>query len=303
MKFEIAILGSSSATPVFNRNPSAQLLNCNDNFYLIDCGEGTQQQLIKFGYKASKIDHVFITHLHGDHYFGLIGLISSLHLNGRTKALNVYGPKALEDILNIQFKYSDTVLKFPLIFNPIDGSRHSVILENKDLIVEAFPLNHRIPCTGFVFKETPHSRKLNVSELEAKAVPLNFYSMLKRGVDVTDLDGKVYKYSDFTFPPLPPRKYAYCSDTIFEETYFSYIKDSDLLYHEATFMHDLVDRAKQTFHTTSYEAALVAQKTNSKRLLIGHFSSRYKTLIPLLMEAKTVFETTELAIEGRTFQI
>ncbi len=303
MKFEVTVLGSSSATPVFNRNPSAQILNCNDSFYLIDCGEGTQQQLIKFGFKASKIDHIFITHLHGDHYFGLIGLISSLHLNGRVKPLFIYAPAALQEILELQFKHSDTVLRFPIHYHLIDPLKKTEILVNKDLEVYAFPLNHRIPCTGFVFKETPHSRKLQIDKLEEDSVPLNYYAMLKRGVDITTTDGVFYAVEKYTFPALPSKSYAYCSDTIFESSYFEYITNVDVLYHEATFLHELADRAKQTFHTTAYEAAQVAVATNAKKLLIGHFSSRYKILTPLLEEAKVVFDATELAVEGRTFVI
>ena len=301
MKFEVTILGSSSATPVFNRNPSAQLLNCNEKFYLIDCGEGTQQQLTKYNLKAARIDHIFISHLHGDHYFGLIGLLSSLHLNGRTKSMQIFGPKPLLEILEIQFKYSDTILRYPLEFFPIEADVSKQIFENQDLIVETIVLNHRIPTTGFIFKQKPRQRKLIKEKTDE--IPMAYYTALKKGVDVELPDGQILKSEDYTTPADPPRSYAYCSDTRYDERYFSSIKGCDTLYHEATFMHELLDRANETHHTTALQAGEVAKINGVEKLLIGHFSSRYKTLQMLLEETQSVFENTELAIEGRTFQL
>lgn len=301
MKFEVTILGSSSATPVFNRNPSAQLLNCNEKFYLIDCGEGTQQQLTKYNLKAARIDHIFISHLHGDHYFGLIGLLSSLHLNGRTKSMQIFGPKPLLEILEIQFKYSDTILRYPLEFFPIEADVSKQIFENQDLIVETIVLNHRIPTTGFIFKQKPRQRKLIKEKTDE--IPMAYYTALKKGVDVELPDGQILKSEDYTTPADPPRSYAYCSDTRYDERYFSSIKGCDTLYHEATFMHELLDRANETHHTTALQAGEVAKINGVEKLLIGHFSSRYKTLQMLLEETQSIFENTELAIEGRTFQL
>jgi len=301
MKFEVTILGSSSATPVFNRNPSAQLLNCNEKFYLIDCGEGTQQQLTKYNLKAARIDHIFISHLHGDHYFGLIGLLSSLHLNGRTKSMQIFGPKPLLEILEIQFRYSDTILRYPLEFFPIEADVSKQIFENQDLIVETIVLNHRIPTTGFIFKQKPRQRKLIKEKTDE--IPMAYYTALKKGVDVELPDGQILKSEDYTTPADPPRTYAYCSDTRYDERYFSSIKGCDTLYHEATFMHELLDRANETHHTTALQAGEVAKINGVEKLLIGHFSSRYKTLQMLLEETQSVFENTELAIEGRTFQL
>lgn len=303
MKFEVTILGSSSATPVFNRNPTAQLLNCNEKFYLIDCGEGTQQQMIKFGLKASKIDFIFISHLHGDHYFGLIGLLSSMHLNGRIKPLHIFAPKAIQEILQLQFKHSDTTLRYELVYFAIDAEKPAVIFENRDVTVETIILNHRIPCTGFKFTEKKRLRKLLVDKLEAKNVPLEYYPLLKRGVDIDLPGGETLLNADYTTDSAVPKSYAYCSDTLFDERYFDSIKNCDTLYHEATFLHDMLDRAKETHHTTALQAAQVAQTVNAKRLLIGHFSSRYKTLTELLDEAKSVFPATQLAIEGTTYEI
>ncbi|RZL38971.1 MAG: ribonuclease Z [Pedobacter sp.] len=301
MKFEVTILGSSSATPVFNRNPSAQLLNCNEKFYLIDCGEGTQQQLTKFNLKAARIDHIFISHLHGDHYFGLIGLLSSLHLNGRVKPMQIFGPKPLLEILEIQFKYSDTVLRYPIEFFPIEADESKEIFENQDLIVKTVVLNHRIPTTGFIFVQKQRQRKLIKEKTDE--IPMAYYTALKKGIDVELPDGEILKSEYYTIPADPPRSYAYCSDTMYDKRYFPIIKGCDTLYHEATFMHELLDRANETHHTTALQAGEIAKINDVKKLIIGHFSSRYKTLQMILEETQSVFENTELAIEGRTFQL
>lgn len=303
MKFEVTILGSSSATPVYNRNPTAQLLNCNEKFYLIDCGEGTQQQLIKYGFKASKIDFVFISHLHGDHYFGLIGLLSSLHLNGRIKPIKIFAPSALMEILTLQFKHSETIIRYPIEFVAISADVPAQIFENNDVVVETIILNHRIPCTGFRFRQKKRLRKLIVEKLEEEEIPVEYYPLLKRGVDLTLPDGRIFMNAEYTLDSDTPKSYCYCSDTLFDEGYFQSIRDCDTLYHEATFLHEMLDRACQTHHTTALQAAEIAKIVNAKKLLIGHFSSRYKTLQPLLDEALSVFEHTQLAIEGITYQI
>lgn len=303
MKLDVTILGSNSATPIYNRNPTAQLLNCNEKFYLIDCGEGTQQQLIRYGFKVSKIDYIFISHLHGDHYFGLIGLLSSMHLNGRIRPLKIFGPEPLKEILELQFKHSETMLRYPLEFVFTTADQPARIFENADLVVHTIILNHRIPCTGFRFDQKKRLRKLLVDKLEAEHVDVSYYPLLKRGLDVTFPDGKVFLNADYTTEPEPPKSYCYCSDTIFDEGYFSSIKDCDVLYHESTFMHDMLERANQTFHTTAPQAAQIAKQNGAKRLIIGHYSSRYKVLQPLLDEAKSVFENTELSIEGTTYSI
>ena len=303
MKFEVTILGSSSATPVYNRNPTAQLLNCNEKFYLIDCGEGTQQQLMKFGFKASKIDYVFISHLHGDHYFGLIGLLSSMHLNGRIKPIKIYAPAALLEILDIQFKYSETVIRYPIEFLALETDNSKQILDNADLTVETIILNHRIPCTGFKFTQKKRLRKLLVQKLESENIDVAYYPLLKRGVDLKLPDGRILVNSDYTTDSERPKTYCYCSDTLFDERYFHTIKGCDTLYHEATFLHEMIDRASQTHHTTALQAAQIATVVGASKLLIGHYSSRYKSLQPLLEEAVSVFENTELALEGNTYTI
>lgn len=303
MKFEVTILGSSSATPVYNRNPTAQLLNCNEKFYLIDCGEGTQQQLMRFGIKASKIDYVFISHLHGDHYFGLIGLLSSMHLNGRIKPIKIFAPVALMEILEVQFKYSDTTLRYLIEFTPISVDEPRIIFENSDLQVETIILNHRVPCTGFKFSEKKRLRKLVVEKLEEDNIPIEYYPLLKRGVNLDLPDGRIIYNSDYTMDSSTPKSYCYCSDTLADGTYLSSIVGCTLLYHEATFLHELLSRADQTHHTTALQAGELALNARVGKLLIGHFSSRYKSLLPILEEAKSKFPNTELAVEGLTYLI
>ncbi|RZM29454.1 MAG: ribonuclease Z [Pedobacter sp.] len=303
MKFEVTILGSSSATPVYNRNPTAQLLNCNEKVYLIDCGEGIQQQMIRYGYKTSKIDYIFISHLHGDHYFGLIGLLSSMHLNGRIKPVQLFGPAPLLEILELQFKHSDTILRYPLEFTPVHADANRVIYENADVSVETIVLNHRIPCTGYKFTEKKRLRKLLVEKLEADGIPVSYYPLLKRGVDLDLPDGTVIINTDYTIDSNAPKSYCYCSDTLADASYLEPLQNCTMLYHEATFLHEMLDRANQTFHSTALQAAEVAVKVGAGKLLIGHFSSRYKALQPLLEEAAAVFPNTELALEGTTFEI
>lgn len=303
MRFDVTILGSSSATPIYNRNPTAQALNINERFYLIDCGEGTQQQMLRFDIKSSRIDYIFISHLHGDHYLGLVGLLSSLHLNGRKKPITLFGPAHLKEIIDLQLKYSETALQFDLIFRPTDPTQSEIILDNQDITVETIILDHRIACTGFIFRQKRRLRKIIKEKVDELQVPVEYYPILKRGVDYFTTDGKTYPNSELTAPADEPMAYAYCSDTLYNENYFNQIANIDLLYHEATFAHVMLDRAKETHHTTAWQAGEIARVTGAKKLLIGHFSARYKTLNELLDEARSVFPETELAIEGKTFII
>lgn len=303
MKFEVTILGSNAATPAFGRNQTAQILNSNDVFYLIDCGEGTQLQLQRYGLKASRIRYVFISHLHGDHYLGLVGLLSSMHLNGRKEELQVFGHAPLLEIIQIQLRYSDTVLGYPLAFHPTSHLQADLILENDDLSVYSFPLQHRVPCTGFRFVEKQRLPRIVKEKVEELGIPKVFYSQIKRGLEYVDEQGNVHRPEELTQPAPSPRSYAYCSDTICSWQYMEVINGVNLLYHEATFLHEMAERAQETFHTTALQAAEVALKAGAKALLIGHFSSRYRELGPLLSESKSMFPNTQLAIEGQTFQI
>ncbi|WP_437921002.1 ribonuclease Z [Sphingobacterium sp. LRF_L2] len=302
-KFEVLILGNSSATPMYGRHPTSQVLNFNEQLFLIDCGEGTQMQLFRYGVRSNRINHIFISHLHGDHYLGLVGLISSQHLMGRQADLHLYGPAPLKDILEIQFKHSDTQLRFEIIFHSTNDQRAEIILDSPTLKVTSFPLRHRIACTGFRFDEGKRSATLKADEVERLGIPTPYLKLLKKGVDYVAADGTVYYAKDLTFPAPKSRSYAYCSDTIYSSDYFESIKEVDLLYHEATFLHDMVDRAKETFHTTSFEAAEVANAVSVKKLLLGHYSARYKDLQPLLVESRSVFANTELSEEGKWFEV
>ncbi|MFD0750346.1 ribonuclease Z [Mucilaginibacter calamicampi] len=303
MRFEVTILGSSSATPIYNRNPTSQVLNVNERLYLIDCGEGTQQQMLRFDIKASRIDHIFISHLHGDHYLGLVGLLSSLHLNGRKKPLFLFGPAPLKEIIDLQLKYSETVLQYPIEFTPTDANKIETLLANEDVTVDTIPLDHRIACTGFLFREKKRLRKLIKEEIERLDVPVHLYTAIKKGADYTAPDGKVYQNDLLSIDSATPRTYCYCSDTMPVEKYYEQITGADLLYHEATFLNTMLDRAKETHHTTALQAGEIALNNQVKKLLIGHFSARYKVLDELLEEARSVFPDTELAIEGKTFLI
>ena len=302
MPFELKILGSNSATPVFNRHQSSQLLQIENEFFLIDCGEATQHQLLRFKIKFNKINQIFISHLHGDHVLGLPGLISTMHLNGRKKELHLYGPPGLNEILTLQLKYSDTILSYDIHFHELETKVSNTIVDLDNLTVQTIPLNHRINCCGFLFKEKPKKRRINKELLPAETSLLNIIK-LKNGEDIYE-DGKlIFKNEDMTFPPRKSRSYAYCSDTRYTETILPFIKDIDLLYHESTFLDEMKERAIETFHTTALEAATLAKKANVKRLILGHFSSRYKELEPLLEEAKTVFVNSSLAIEGNNFSV
>lgn len=301
MSFEVTILGSSSATPIFTRHPTAQVLHMRDHLFLIDCGEGTQQQLMRYKIKMHRISHIFISHLHGDHYLGLMGLLATMHLQGRTTELHLFGQQDLMDIIELQLRLSNTVLRYNLIFHPVRHYVSSIILENEDIQVKSIVLNHRIPCTGFLFREKPRPRKILIEKMEEYNIPVSYFGNIKNGKDYTDNKGTTIRNEQLTIPSAPPCSYAFCSDTIYDEHLANEVKEADILYHESTFMHNLLDRAQLTFHTTSLQAAQLAKAAQVKKLLIGHFSARYKNLAPMLAEARSVFPETELALEGLKF--
>lgn len=303
MKFQIRILGSSSATPTRTRHPSAQLVNFNEKLYLIDCGEGTQMQLRKYRIKLQRIDHIFISHLHGDHFFGLVGLVSSMHLLGRNKPLYIYGPAPLKDILELQLTASDTDLVYPMHFHAIDAESHSAIFENEELTIETIPLDHRIPTTGFRFGEKKKKRKIKKEVIKNLNVPVEMMDRIKAGEDFTDDNGKVFKNDFLTYDPPDPRSFAYCSDTKYSESVIPAIQHSDVLYHEATFTHDKEDIAADKYHSTARQAAMVAKKAGAGKLLLGHYSARYTDLKPILDEAREIFPDSHLAEEGKIFNI
>ncbi len=303
MSFEITILGSSSATPIYQRHPTAQVLQVQERFFLVDCGEGTLIQLNRYRIKFHRINQIFISHLHGDHYLGLMGLLSTMHLQGRTVPLQLFGPKELWEIIEIQLKYSQTTLRYPIDFHPTDPATPAVIYSDETVKVSTIILSHRIPCTGFLFEEQPRLRKIDKDKLHGLDFAAEQYQLLKEGKDLVLSDGRVMFNKDLTQDPPPPRRYAFCSDTIYDERLIDCVNSVDLLYHESTFLEELSWRAAETFHSTARQAATIAKKANVKRLIIGHFSARYKNLYPMLDEAKEVFENTTLALEGDRFSI
>ncbi len=303
MVFSVQILGSSAATPTTKRNASAMLINMNYTFYLVDCGEGTQIQLRKYKTKLSKIKHIFISHLHGDHFFGLIGLISTFHLLGRKNELNIYGPAKLKEILEIQLKASQTEIRYQLNFHQTNPNTPELIFENNDYYINSFPLDHRIETTGFLFGEKQKPKKIKKNFLFTEHVSVENIIKIKKGQDFVAESGELYKNENITETPPPPRTFAYCSDTRYYEPMIEHIRNSDLLYHEATFMEDMKDVAKEKYHSTAHEAATIAQKANAEKLIIGHFSARYRELDGMLEEAERVFTNTQLAQEGELFEI
>jgi ribonuclease Z len=302
LPFELKILGSNSASPVFNRHHTSQLLQIENELFLIDCGEATQNQLLKYKIKFNKINYIFISHLHGDHYLGLQGLISTMHLNGRKKELLIFGPPGLDEIITLQLKYSHTILSYKLVFHELDTTKIYKLLDLENLIVETIPLNHRIKCCGFLFREKPKRRRIKKEKIPDD-LPLLDIVALKNGQDIYR-DGILFlKNEDLTLPPKKSRSYAYCSDTRYDEGIIPQIKNIDLLYHESTFLDELKERAIQTYHSTASEAATIAKKAAIGTLILGHFSARYKEILPILEEAKPIFKNSFLAIEGETFII
>lgn len=299
---ELTILGNSSATPTLDRFPSAQYLNMLDHHILIDCGEGTQMQLRKYKIKKSRLTHIFISHVHGDHILGLPGLIFSMNLNSRVEPLHIYGPESLFEILDLFIKSSDTHLRFDIVKHITSDDKSHVIFEDSLIKISSFPLYHRVPTTGFLFEEQSRLKKLNSEACEKAHIPFTYYNDIKRGKDYISSDGKVYIENEkLTFDTGLPVRYAYCSDTMYDERVIECIRDVDVVYHESTFLHEKLDRAIETMHTTALQAGMVAQKARIKKLLIGHFSSRYEDLDVLLKEARQNFPDTEIAEEGRTF--
>ncbi|MDR2928774.1 MAG: ribonuclease Z [Cytophagaceae bacterium] len=303
MSFSVTILGCNSALPTSARHPAAQVVNVSERYFLIDCGEGTQMQLRKNRIQFSKINHIFISHLHGDHCFGLIGLISTYNLLGRKSDLHLYAHSELEKVLTPQIEYFCTNLDYKIIYHPTNNVSNSVIYEDKHLTVTAIPLLHRIPTCGFLFREKEKPRHLRKEMIDFYNIPIRELQNIKAGADFISDSGEIVANYRLTTPATHSRSYAYCSDTEYSEAIIPAIKEVDLLYHEATFLSDLVDIAKKTGHSTAEDAACIAFKASVKKLIIGHFSSRYKDLSQFTDEAKKIFPQTELAREGKIFDI
>lgn len=296
----VTILGNNSAIPAYDRHPTAQLVQTNDSSFLIDCGEGTQMQMERYKIKRNKINHIFISHLHGDHYFGLIGLLTSMGLSGRKTDLHVYAPAQLKLLIEMQLNIANAWLPYNLNFHALQNE--TIIKDGDKIIVECFKVKHRIECWGFLFKEKKNLRSILSDEVKKYNVPTSFYENLQQGEDFFT-DGNFIKNELLTIALPRLKKYAYCADTIYYEPLIEKIHSADLLYHEATYLHVLQKKAFERFHSTATEAALIAKKAGVKKLLIGHFSSMYETLEEFKTEACSVFEQTELAIEGCTYLV
>lgn len=303
MRFEVTILGSNSAIPTSSRHPSAQLLNFNERYYLIDCGEGTQIELRRRGFKFQRIDHILISHLHGDHYFGLIGLLNSMHLLGREKPIIIHCPPELKNILEIQFEAAGSRLRFDIQYNFLQKNGTGIFFSDEYLSLSHAPLDHRIACHAFVFKEQPHIPKIQREAIAQYGLTIGEIAAIKAGAQSIREGSEKILVGDICVSPRPLRTYAYVTDTKPVENYWPSIREVDLLYHESTFADDELERAAETHHTTARQAGVVARECCVKRLIIGHFSSRYRDLNLLLGEAKEEFPNTKLALEGETFDL
>jgi len=303
MSFELTVLGTSSATPTLDRHPSAQFLIFGEHFMLIDCGEGAQVQLMRYGLKSYRIDKIFISHLHPDHFLGLPGLISSLSLKGRKEPLHIFCPKGLREILEVQFLYGEVHLNFTLEYHILESNKEQLIFEGSNLKIFSFPLQHRVPCWGFLFKEVKFPYKIKKELSPGTKPPFEVYPLFRQGKDFTDEKGKTWYFKDYTLANDPPLSYAYITDTLYlpelAESLANY--NIDLLYHESTFLSDLQEKALITHHSTAKEAAQFAVLSHAKKLIIGHFSSRYGDLNTLLEEARLIFPETYLGLEGEKF--
>lgn len=301
--FNIQILGCGSALPTTWHMPSSQLVNVNSKLFMIDCGEGTQLQMRKFGARMSKLHSIFISHLHGDHVFGLPGLISTLGLLGRTADLTIYAHKEIEILLRPVLNFFCKNLSFNLNILAIPADSSNILFENKSISISCFPLKHRIASSGFLFREKEKQRHIKREMIDFYHIPIREINNIKSGADFVTTDGDTIPNSRLTTPSNPPRSYAYCSDTAYDESIVPYIKDVDVLYHEATFAESEVLIANKTAHSTAKQAAEIAKMAEVNKLVIGHFSSRYTELDVLLKESQSVFPMTELADEGKVIEL
>ncbi|MFN3874447.1 MAG: ribonuclease Z [Flavobacteriales bacterium] len=300
-RFELITLGTGAALPARGRSQSGQVLIVHEVPYLIDCGEGTQERLRSAGISFARLGHAFISHLHGDHYLGLMGLISSLHLLGRTRPFQGHGPAPLKEIIEVQLRASGTYLRYPLLFYALEPESGRVAWQDERVVVRLLALRHRLPCTGFIFEETAAPRPLRKDRLHL--VPAHLRARVKAGEDLELPDGTRIANAELTLDPPPVRRYAYCSDTAYAPELVPHLKGVDLLYHEATFTRFLAHRARETQHSTAEDAARMAREASAGLLLLGHFSSRYKSTDQLLAEAQAIFPNTLISQEGGSYPV
>ncbi|MBK8340507.1 MAG: ribonuclease Z [Flavobacteriales bacterium] len=301
MRFQVTPLGTGAALPARGRSPSAQVINANEDLYLIDCGEGTQERLRMAAFNFQRIGHIFISHLHGDHYLGVMGLISTMHLLGRDRELHIHAPQELKAIIDLQLQASGTWLRYPLRFYATRVENGAVLWSDAHVEVTALALKHRLPTTGFLFRQRPAPRTLRKESVHL--IPHFRRNAIKAGEDLVREDGTIVPNAELTSDPPPPLRYAYCSDTAYNTDLIPHLHGVDLLYHEATFTEHLAARARETLHSTARQAATIARDAEVGQLLLGHFSSRYKDVRPLLEEAVAVFPATRAADEGCTYPI
>jgi len=301
---KLTILGCNSATPKTNANPTSQILEINNHVFLIDCGEGTQVQLRRSKVKFSRIKHIFISHLHGDHYFGLVGLISTFRLLTREADLHVYAPKGLKEVITLQMKLSDSWTNYKLFFHELNSKTSELIFEDDKVTVHTIPLTHRVYTNGFLFAEKEKPRKLHIDNIKQYSeIEVCDYHNIKAGKDVILSSGEVISNTELTLPPEKPKSYAFCSDTQYKPDIVPLIKHVDLLYHEATFLEDRADLTEKTKHSTAKEAAQIAKDAQVEQLIIGHYSSRYPDISKFKNEAQTVFNNVSLAVAGEIFEV
>lgn len=297
----VTILGNNSAIPAFDRHPTAQVITLDDHLFLVDCGEGTQTQMNKYKIRRSRINHIFISHLHGDHYFGLIGLITSMGLLGRNQDLNLYGPPQLIEIFNLQLQVADTKLPYNLIFHPL--AEEGVLVKDNRYQISSFRVFHRIECWGFIFRQVRPPRRVNPEKARIAGIPASFFDRLKLGEDYETKEGRMIQNASVTDDAPKSKSYAYSADTLFNPYVAEKVKGVDMLYHEATYLKDLEERATKRFHCTTVQAAAIAKSAGVKELLIGHFSSKYDKLDEFEKEAREVFPNTFLALEGVSYLV
>ncbi len=299
---KLTILGCYSATPRTTTNPTAQVLEINGHMFLIDCGEGTQVELRRNKVKFSKINHIFISHLHGDHFFGLIGLVSTFRLYGRTSELHIYGPKGLKEVITLQLKLSNSWTDYPLRFHELNTKESTLIFEDDRVEVHTIPLSHRVYTNGFLFKEKEGDRKLLIEKVLEANINVAYYRKLKQGHDVENEDGVLIDHTKVTAPADPVKSYAFCSDTAYKPAIASIIQGVTALYHESTFIEEHQHLAPTTKHSTAKQAAMIAKKADVGALILGHYSTRYDSLEPFKEEAKEIFDKVLLADDGKVFE-
>ncbi len=299
---KLTILGCYAATPRTFTNPTSQILEIKNRIFLIDCAEGTQVQLRKNKIRFSKINHIFISHLHGDHFFGLIGLVSTFTLLNRTTDLHIYGPKGIQEIIKLQLRLSNSWTNYGLFFHELESNESEVIFEDEKVLVKTIPLKHRVYTNGFLFQEKAAPRKLNLDAVQNYEIDTCYYQKIKNGKDITLEDGRVIENDKLTFDPIPAKNYAFCSDTAYNEAIIPIIENIDVLYHESTFLQSEENLAKKTLHSTAKEAATIALKSNAKQLILGHYSTRYENIDLFKEEAATIFPEVLLADDGKSFE-